>query len=86
MVIDKELLEILVCPENHTRLTLAEEDLVAKLNQAIAAGQVQNRGGEQVTEPIDGGLVREDATVLYPIREEIPVMLVDEAIPLEGLP
>jgi len=84
-VIDKELLEILVCPENHTRLQLAEEPLVAKLNAAIAAGGLTNRGGEPVTEPIHGGLVREDGTLLYPIRDDVPVMIVDEAIPLEGL-
>ena len=84
-MIDKELLEILVCPENHTRLQLAEEPLVAKLNEAIAAGGVTNCGGETVAEPIDGGLVRDDGTLLYPIRDDIPVMLVDEAIPLEGL-
>lgn len=83
-MIDKELLEILVCPENHTRLQLAEEPLVAKLNGAIAAGEVTSRGGEKVTEPIDGGLVREDGKLLYPIRDGIPVMIVDEAIPLEG--
>jgi uncharacterized protein YbaR (Trm112 family) len=84
-VIDKDLLEILVCPENHTRLKLAEGELVAKLNEAIAAGRLHNRGGELVTEPIDGGLVREDGSLIYPIRDDIPVMLVDEALPLEGL-
>jgi len=83
-VIDKNLLDILVCPENHTPLQLADDQLVAKLNEAIAVGDVSNRSGEAVTEPIDGGLVREDGTLLYPIREGIPVMLIDEAIPLEG--
>lgn len=84
-MISKELLDILVCPENHTRLELADDELVAKLNQAIAAGQVKSRGGDAVTEPVDAGLVREDGTVLYAIRDGIPVMLVDEAIPLEGI-
>ena len=37
-----------------------------------------------VKEKIDEGLVRADGKYLYPIRHNIPVMLVDEAIPLSG--
>ena len=44
----------------------------------------QNRGGELVTEPVREGLVREDGLFLYPVRDDIPIMLIDEAIPLEG--
>jgi uncharacterized protein YbaR (Trm112 family) len=33
-------------------------------------------------EKLEGGLVRADGKVLYPMRGEIPVMLIDEAIPL----
>ena len=84
-MIDKDLLDILVCPENRTRLELADDALVEKLNRAISAGGVQNRAGEPVAEPVEGGLVREDGTLLYPIRDGIPVLLIDEAIPLEGV-
>jgi len=84
-VIDKQLLDILVCPENKTRLRLADEDLVAKLNRAITAGALRNRVGEPVETPLQGGLVREDSTLLYPIVDDIPVLLVDEAIPLDQI-
>ena len=33
-------------------------------------------------EKLDAGLLRADGKFLYPVRHNIPVMLVDEAIPL----
>jgi uncharacterized protein YbaR (Trm112 family) len=83
-VIDKDLLEILACPETHQPLREADEALVAKVNARIAAG-LDNVGGKRVEGEIDGGLVREDGAVLYPIRDDIPVLLIDEGIRLEGL-
>jgi uncharacterized protein YbaR (Trm112 family) len=84
-MVDPELLEILVCPETKTRVQLADEALLERVNRAIEAGQVRNRGGATVGTRIEGGLVREDGRFLYPIRDDIPVMLIDEALPLEGL-
>lgn len=83
-MIDPDLLEILVCPETKQSLSEADGRLVALLNEAIERGEVQNRAGEALGAPVDGGLVREDRQVLYPIRDRIPVMLIDEAIPLGG--
>lgn len=82
-VIDQEFLDLLVCPENHTSLRLADEALVARLNASIAAGTLVNCGGQVVREAIQGGLVREDGSRLYPIMDNIPVLLIDEAIALE---
>jgi uncharacterized protein YbaR (Trm112 family) len=84
MPISQELLNILVCPETKQPLTVAEATLVAQLNERIAQGTLTNRTGATVTEAIDGGLVREDGRYLYPVRDDIPIMLIDEAIPLEA--
>ncbi len=81
-MIDPELLKIMCCPETHQPIALAESSLIEKLNQLIAAGQLKNRANEPVKEKIDGGLVRQDRKFLYPIRGDIPIMLIDEAIPL----
>jgi len=84
-MISQELLEILVCPDNRTPVHPADEALVARLNAAIDAGTVKNRVGETVTDRADSGLVREDGAFLYVVRDDIPIMLKDEGIPLDQL-
>jgi uncharacterized protein YbaR (Trm112 family) len=85
-VISKELLEILVCPDDRTPLTLADEPLVARLNRLVGAGELKNKAGETVERPLEGGLLRADGAAVYPIIDGIPILLIDEAIPLDDLP
>jgi uncharacterized protein YbaR (Trm112 family) len=81
-MIDATLLDILVCPETKQPLRVADADLLAEVNAAIEAGSVKNRGGESVSSALVEALVREDGAVLYPVRDDIPIMLIDESIPL----
>jgi uncharacterized protein YbaR (Trm112 family) len=81
-MISKELLEILVCPETHQAVMPADAALIGRLNERILKGELKNRAQEKVTEKLDGGIVREDGKVLYAVRGGIPVMLIEEAIPL----
>lgn len=85
MAVDKDLLAILCCPESKQAVTLADSALIQRLNEAINGRRLQNKGKQVVTEPVEGGLLRADAKILYPIRENIPVMLIEEGIPLEQL-
>jgi uncharacterized protein YbaR (Trm112 family) len=83
MSIDKDLLAILCCPDTKQAVTLAEESLIQKLNAAIARGELKNVGKRPVSAELDSGLVRADRKILYPVRDNIPVMLIEEGIPLE---
>jgi uncharacterized protein YbaR (Trm112 family) len=82
-MINPDLLEILVCPENRTAVHEISDEIVKKINVSVASGILKNRAGEAITEPIEGGLLREDGKYLYPVRDDIPVMLIDEAIPMD---
>ncbi len=83
--IDQELLSILCCPETKQDVALASESLITTLNNQIAEGVLKNKAGQPVTEKLDGGLIRSDKKILYPIRDDIPVMLIEEGIPMTGL-
>ncbi len=84
-MIDKAFLEILVCPKTHKPLQLADQRLVTQLNDQISARKLRNAAGELVESHMEAGLHCPDAGLLYPILQGIPVLLVDEAIPLDQL-
>ena len=79
---DDKLLEIICCPETHQPLRRADVELVTNLNQRIEAGTLFDHVEEKVGQKIDGGLLREDGKILYPIRQNIPTLLIEQGIPL----
>ena len=75
MPVDGKLLEILCCPVSKTPLIKLGQKKLDKLNIAIAAGEALYVYGEKVTEPLQEGLITEDGKVIYPIQDDIPVLL-----------
>jgi len=77
---DSRLLEILCCPITRRPLARMDEALLAKINAAIVEGKVRNHGGEPLAEVLTGALVTQDGDLVYPIRDDIPVLLEEECI------
>jgi uncharacterized protein YbaR (Trm112 family) len=85
-VVDDELISMLACPETKQSLQRADEQLVEKINALIKEGKMFNRSQQKLTEPIDGGLIcQDDQKYLYPIRDDIPILLTSEAIVVKGM-
>ncbi len=82
-MIDEDVIALLVCPQTKQSLQFADKAILQKINDLIQQNKLHNVGGNLVKDSIDGGLLREDQGVLYPIRNNIPVLLADEGICLE---
>jgi uncharacterized protein YbaR (Trm112 family) len=83
MALDKYLLDLLVCPDTKEKLALADTAQLGRLNQAIEEGSLKNKVGQPVRQALTAALVRVDGRVAYPVLDDIPVLLPDEAIPLD---
>jgi len=77
MPVDPDLLAILVCPKSHGALE------VVALPEAIAARLVERyrEHFRDETPVVDSGLYCAESSLVYPIVADIPILLVDEAIP-----
>lgn len=70
-MISETFVTILRCPKTQQKLELASEDALEKLNTIRQKNQL---------EPLDSALINKESNIGYPIINQIPVLLVDEAI------
>ena len=82
-MVEKELLELIACPETHQPLRQAPPALLERVNARIARGELKNRAGTVLSAALAEGLVRHDERVLYPVVDGIPMLLIEEAIAVE---
>lgn len=82
---EKRLLNILRCPVTHKGLSLAKRETLGRVNAAIEAGDISNRAGSTISEPLAEALVTDDKKLLYPVADGIPVLLESESISLAEL-
>ena len=86
MSIDRKLLEILVCPTTKVPVKLLGRDRLATLNRCIESGEVHYADGSRVSGPLSDALITDDGRTLYPVEDDIPVMLEENAIAANQVP
>jgi uncharacterized protein YbaR (Trm112 family) len=77
MAIDAELLEILVCPKTKGALELVQ--LPEETRRSLVEKYREHFRDEEPV--VEEGLYCAESQLVYPIVSDIPVMLVDEALP-----
>lgn len=80
--IDPEMLEILVCPKTKGELELIE--LPQNLQRSLAE-KYQEYFTDEERAVVTHALFSAEADLVYPIVSEIPIMLVDEALPASSI-
>jgi uncharacterized protein YbaR (Trm112 family) len=81
MAVDPELLEILVCPKTKGKLERVE------LPEAVRNALVEKyREPFRDEEPeVQEGLYCAESALVYPVISDIPIMLIDEALPASSV-
>lgn len=82
---DKQLLDILVCPVTGLSLTPATAEEIAQVNSSMREGAVSYTDGEIVSSPVDDLLITRDRVSGYRVDDGIPVMLPERRIDLSDL-
>lgn len=81
MAVDPELLEILVCPKTKGELALV--DLPSEVRASLVEKYREHFRDEEPV--VEQGLYCADSELVYPIVSDIPIMLIEEALPASVL-
>ena len=81
---DPNLLNIICCPVTREKLSIATTKQLEFINAEIANSTLKKLDGSIAEKPQSKALINATKTLLYPIEEDIPILLENEAIELKG--
>ena len=79
------LLSLVRCPITQSALTPATQDLLERLNRAVAAKSLCDASGRTVEKSFEAGLVNATQVNFFPVTDGILQMVVEECIELDQL-
>lgn len=74
------VLDLIRCPITLEKLEVAPALLVERLCASLRSGTLTNRLGASVTDDFHSGLVNASKSWFYPVIDDIPTLVPDEAI------
>ena len=82
MSFDHAILDILCCPLTQVPLERLPQSKLDRLNELIEAGQVKNESKVLLEETLSEALSTRDGKLAYPVRDGIPLLLIEQGIAL----
>lgn len=82
-LVDKKLLDILICPVSGAPLTPLTPEQRDILNTRVETQTLYYVDGSPVETPLEDGLITTDQRVVYRVDDDIPVLLPERGIPFE---
>jgi uncharacterized protein len=80
VALDSRLLDILCCPVSKQPLKKLSAPRLQRVNAAITVGGLRDQAGTQIAMPLTSALLTDDGRMIYPIVEDIPVLLPEAGI------
>lgn len=77
---DKKLLDILCCPVTKQPIKLLSQEKLDLLNQTIEQGSLTFADDGKVDKPLAQALVTMDESIVYPVEQDIPLMIQEKGI------